>query len=88
MVADLLSHLVPAMILLVVIVLFGALFGLVSIVVLIAIVFPGGLAFGAHMALAEVTDRHQLRDHTPRIGAAIILGLALSLYRLSQQTPI
>jgi len=82
-ITDLLSHLVPAMLLLVVLVLFGALFGLVSTVVLIAVVFPGGLAIGGHMALAELTEREAVRDHLPRMGAAMLLGLAVTLYRFS-----
>ncbi len=71
---DLISHLVPAMILLVLTVLAGALIGLPSVVAFIAILFPAGLAFGSHSALHEMEPP----PTTGQIRTRILLTLALA----------
>lgn len=68
LVFELIGHLVPAMITLLVVVLAGAFFGFPTVVVIIAVLFPAGLAVGVHMGLND------LRDATWR-GEAIRLGL-------------
>jgi di/tricarboxylate transporter len=79
--ADLISHLVPAMILLVLTVLAGALIGLPSVVAFIAILFPAGLAFGSHMALHE-HDPPPTQKHTlARIAFTLALSAALITIR-------
>ena len=54
--AELLGNLVPAMIALVVVVMAGALIGLPSVVVIIAILFPAGVAFGLHQSLNDLRE--------------------------------
>lgn len=76
--AELLGHLVPAMIALVVTVLIGSLIGLPSVVALIALLFPAGLAYGTHMALSEAQDAP---NHRPRIMASLALTAAIIAYR-------
>jgi hypothetical protein len=71
-VAEMIANLVPAMITLVVVVLVGAVIGLPSVVVLIAVLFPAGLAFGLHMALNEI------RGEAPASWTAEIARLALA----------
>jgi hypothetical protein len=73
-VVDLLGNLVPAMIALVVVVMAGALIGLPSVVAIIAVLFPAGLAFGAHMALNDIRDTADPRVETGRL--LLTLGLA------------
>lgn len=75
---ELLGHLVPAMIALVVTVLFGALVGLPSVVALIALLFPAGMAYGTHMALSEASDHTRPRL---RIAATLALSAAIIVYR-------
>lgn len=80
-VTELLSHLVPAMIALVVTVLFGALIGLPSVVAFIALLFPAGTAYGTHMALTEARDSPISRQDLPRIATTVALTLAIITYR-------
>ena len=75
---ELLGHLVPAMIALVVTVLFGALIGLPSVVALIALLFPAGVAFGSHMALVEAREVTSSRS---RVLATLAIAAALIVYR-------
>lgn len=79
--ADLLSHLVPAMILLVLTVLAGALIGLPSVVAFIAILFPAGLAYGLHMALEDMEPPPTRAQVMARLAFAIVLAGAIVLYR-------
>jgi hypothetical protein len=53
---EMIGHLVPAMITLLVVVLAGAFFGFPTVVVIIAILFPAGLAVGFHMGLNDVRE--------------------------------
>lgn len=76
-VTELLSHLVPAMLALVLTVLFGAFIGLPSVVALIALLFPAGLSYGTHMALSELSDTRL----GPRLAATLALSLAIITYR-------
>ena len=78
---ELLTHLVPAMIALVCVVLLGALIGLPSIVALIALLFPAGLAYGSHMALTEIRDAATSRQDLPRLAATLITSAAIITYR-------
>lgn len=77
--AELITHLVPAMIALVLTVLVGALIGLPSVVALIAILFPAGTAYGTHTALSEASDTTP--NHTPRLLATALIAAALITYR-------
>ncbi len=76
--AELLGHLVPAMIALVVTVLIGSLIGLPSVVALIALLFPAGTAYGIHMALSEAKDPP---NHRARIAATLAVASAIIIYR-------
>ncbi|WP_044006561.1 hypothetical protein [Jannaschia sp. CCS1] len=78
-VVELLFHLVPAMIALVLLVLVGAFIGMPSVVAFIALMFPAGLAYGTHMALTEARDN--AGPDRPRIGLTILLASAIILYR-------
>lgn len=73
---ELLSHLVPAMIGLVLLVLFGAFIGLPSVVAFIALLFPAGTAYGTHMALIEARDAPTDRRDLPRIAATLLISMA------------
>ncbi|MDG4650018.1 hypothetical protein P6F26_16345 [Roseibacterium sp. SDUM158017] len=53
---ELAGHLVPAMITLLVVVLLGAFLGFPTVVVVIAILFPAGLAVGVHMGLNDLRE--------------------------------
>jgi hypothetical protein len=80
-VTDLLGNLVPAMITLLVVVIAGAMIGLPSVVVLIAILFPAGLAFGMHMSLNDIRPQASLRGELARIGLALALGAVIITLR-------
>lgn len=80
-VTELLSHLVPAMIALVLLVLFGAFVGLPSVVAFIALLFPAGTAYGTHMALLEARDTPTNRADLPRFALTLFLAGALIAYR-------
>ncbi len=73
---DLLGRLVPTMIVLVGVVMIGAFVGLPSVVVVISVLFPAGLAIGAHGALYDLQG--QEGDVNMR-GMALRLGLTAGL---------
>ncbi len=78
---DLLGHLVPAMILLVLTVLIGALVGLPSVVAFIALLFPAGLAYGTHMALHELDPPPTPPQTIARTAAALLLAALIIAQR-------
>lgn len=78
---ELLGHLVPAMILLVLTVLAGAMIGLPSVVAFIALLFPAGLAYGTHMALHEAEPPPPARQTSTRIALALLLAALIILQR-------
>lgn len=78
---DLITHLVPAMIGLVALVLIGAFIGLPSVVAFIAILFPAGTAYATHMALTEARDAPLNRADLPRLAATLAFAMALIAYR-------
>lgn len=71
---DLLANLVPAMIALVVVVLAGAFIGLPSVVVIIAILFPAGLAFGLHQTLNDLRETSWRAELSRLFLVALIAG--------------
>lgn len=73
-VMDLIANLVPAMIALVVIVLAGAFIGLPSVVVIIAVLFPAGLAFGIHMSLNDLRDAAPWQGEVARLIAVFAVA--------------
>ncbi len=79
--ADLLGNLVPAMIMLVVVVLLGSFIGLPSVVVLIAVLFPAGLAFGLHMSLNDIRGEAHLSGEMVRFGLTAVIGAAVIYVR-------
>lgn len=82
-VTELIANLVPAMIMLVVVVMAGAMLGFPTVVVVIAVLFPAGLAFGLHMALNEIRAEEEtpLRRELARLALAFAIGLALIWWR-------
>jgi hypothetical protein len=78
---DLVANLVPAMIALLLVVLAGAMIGLPSVVVIIAVLFPAGLAFGAQMSLNEIREETTLPRELVRIGLAFAIGAAVIWWR-------
>ncbi len=80
-VADLLGNLVPAMIALVVVVMAGAMIGLPSVVVIIAVLFPAGLAFGLHMSLNDIREDASYRAELIRIILALLIGAGVIYVR-------
>jgi hypothetical protein len=76
-VVELLANLVPAMIALLVVVMAGAVIGLPSVVVIIAVLFPAGLAFGLHLSLNDIRSETTPARELARIGAALALGAAV-----------
>ncbi|MEX3015821.1 hypothetical protein [Gymnodinialimonas hymeniacidonis] len=78
---DLLGHLVPAMILLVLTVLAGALIGLPSVVAFIALLFPAGLAYGAHMALHDMEPPPSRPHLISRLFMTIVLAVLIIFTR-------
>ncbi|MEM7721562.1 MAG: hypothetical protein AAF376_04255 [Pseudomonadota bacterium] len=80
-VTDLLGNLVPAMITLVVIVMAGAVIGLPSVVVIIAVLFPAGLAFGAHMSLNDLREVADLRVELGRLAVTAALAAGVIYVR-------
>ncbi len=75
--AELMGNLVPAMVLLVIVILFGALVGLPSVVVFIAFLFPAGLSWGLHVTLSDLPEGNAWR---PRVAIALVLAIALTTY--------
>jgi hypothetical protein len=80
---DMIANLVPAMIALLLVVLAGAMIGLPSVVVIIAVLFPAGLAFGLHMSLNEIREETTLPRELARIGLALAIGAAVIWVRQS-----
>ncbi|WP_224814432.1 hypothetical protein [Hasllibacter sp. MH4015] len=78
-VTELLGNLVPVMILLVVIVLIGALVGLPSVVALIAVIFPAGLAYGIQATLSDLNDTRAFP--ILRVALTLLIGAAVILLR-------
>lgn len=80
-VTDMIANLVPVMIVLLLVVIAGAMIGLPSIVVLIAVLFPGGLAIAFHMSLRAIRDAPAPRADLLRLLGALVLAIALVLWR-------
>jgi hypothetical protein len=78
---DLVANLVPAMIALLLVVLAGAMIGLPSVVVIIAVLFPAGLAFGLHMSLNEIREEASITREVARIALAFVIGAGVIWYR-------
>jgi hypothetical protein len=77
---ELVGHLVPAMITLLVVVLFGAFFGFPTVVVVIAVLFPAGLAVGMHMGLNDVRDATWTGEAV-RFMLTAVIGIAVIWWR-------
>lgn len=80
-VTDLIANLVPAMIMLVLVVLAGAMIGLPSVVVLIAVLFPAGLAFGLHMSLNDLRHHVQFRTELGRFVTTFLIAAGVIYVR-------
>jgi hypothetical protein len=80
LVFELIGHLVPAMVTLLVVVLVGAFFGFPTVVVVIAILFPAGLAFGVHMGLNDLR-KATWRGEGARLLLTFLIGLAAIWWR-------
>jgi len=80
-VTDLIANLVPAMIALVAVVIAGAMLGFPTVVVVIAVLFPAGLAFGVHMSLNDIREDTTARAELLRIGLAFAIGAAVIFWR-------
>lgn len=80
LVTEMIGHLVPAMIMLVVVVMAGAFFGFPTVVVVIAILFPAGLAFGLHGALNDLRETEMLREGL-RLALTLVIGAAVIWWR-------
>ena len=78
---DLLGNLVPAMIMLIVVVMAGAMIGLPSVVVLIAVLFPAGLAFGLHVSLNDLRDQASYRIELGRILSTFVVAAGIIYVR-------
>jgi hypothetical protein len=73
-VVELIANLVPAMIALLLVVMAGAMIGLPSVVVIIAVLFPAGLAYGLHMSLNDIRETATPGRELARIGGAFVLA--------------
>jgi hypothetical protein len=80
-VVELIANLVPAMIALLLVVIAGAMIGLPSVVVIIAVLFPAGLAYGLHMSLNDIRETATAGRELARIGGAFALGSLVIWYR-------
>ena len=78
---DLLGNLVPAMLMLIVVVMAGAMIGLPSVVVLIAVLFPAGVAFGLHVSLNDLRDRASYRLELGRILSTFVVAAGVIYVR-------
>lgn len=83
LVFEMIGHLVPAMITLVVVVLAGAIFGFPTVVVLIAILFPAGLALGMHMGLNDLREGTWQGETLRLTLTALIGGLVIWVRQVS-----
>ncbi|QBX99755.1 hypothetical protein E2K80_02635 [Rhodophyticola sp. CCM32] len=79
-VTGLLANLVPVMIALVVVVMVGAVIGLPSVVVIIALLFPAGLGFGVHQSLNEMRET-RWRFEAGKLALAIVISAAVIWHR-------
>jgi hypothetical protein len=70
---EMIGHLVPAMITLLVVVLAGAFLGFPTVVVVIAVLFPAGLAVGFHMGLNDLREA-TWRGEVARIALTALIG--------------
>ncbi len=75
---DLVGHLVPAMISLLVVVLAGAFFGLPTVVVVIAVLFPAGLAIGLQMGLNDLRRAGWVGEGLRLLLTALIAGAVIA----------
>jgi hypothetical protein len=83
LVFEMIGHLVPAMITLLVVVLAGAFIGLPSVVVIIAVLFPAGLAVGFHMGLNDLREASWTGE-AARLGlTALIAGLVIYIRQIA-----
>lgn len=80
---EMIGHLVPAMITLLVVVLAGAFLGFPSVVVIIAILFPAGLAVGFHMALNDVRAATWTGEIARLLAVTAIGGLIIWIRQFS-----
>ncbi len=78
--AELLGNLVPAMVALVVVVMVGAFVGLPSVVVIIAMLFPAGLAFGVQMSLNDLRGTVWPREIV-RLALVLVIAAGVVIYR-------
>jgi small-conductance mechanosensitive channel len=83
LVFEMIGHLVPAMIMLLVVVLAGAFFGFPTVVVVIAILFPAGLAVGFHMGLNDLREATWRGEITRFALTALIGGCAIWLRQIA-----
>ena len=83
LVFEMIGHLVPAIITLLVVVLAGIFLGLPSVVVIIAVLFPAGLAMGFHMGLNDLRQATWPGEAT-RLGlTALIAGLVIYIRQIA-----
>jgi hypothetical protein len=80
---ELIGHLVPAMVTLLVVVLAGAFFGLPTVVVVIAVLFPAGLAVGLHMGLNDVREATWAGEGLRFLLTAAIGGLVIWMRQIA-----
>ncbi|MGP1358244.1 hypothetical protein [Roseicyclus sp.] len=80
LVFELIGHLVPAMVTLLVVVLAGAFFGFPTVVVVIAVLFPAGLAVGVHMGLNDLREA-SWRGETARLLLTLLIGATVIWWR-------
>jgi hypothetical protein len=73
LVFEMIGHLVPAMIALLLVVLAGAFLGFPSVVVIIALLFPAGLATGFHMGLNDLREA-RWRGEIARLALTALIG--------------
>jgi hypothetical protein len=79
--ADLIANLVPATIAVLLVAIAGAVIDLPSVVVIISLLLPAGLAFGLHMSLNDIRDDAALPREVARIALAFTIGLAVIWWR-------
>ncbi|MFW5641302.1 MAG: hypothetical protein ACOCY0_00920 [Roseicyclus sp.] len=80
---EMIGHLVPAMVTLLVVVLAGFLLGLPSVGLIIALLFPAGLATGFHMGLNDLRAATWTGE-AARLGlAALIAALVVHLRQIA-----
>jgi hypothetical protein len=80
LVFEMIGHLVPAMITLLVVVLAGIFLGLPTVVVIIAVLFPAGLAVGFHMGLNDLREATWPGEAT-RLGLTAVIAAGVIYVR-------